>query len=220
DLERLSHGLPPMKCLQVLSFGISLNVVTPNVISRHFATLQYIKLEAAFDCTGPSVQIILTSCPSLRYISGGTLCSQDIDPQVPWVCLGLEHFGVQTQRYRDEQSLIWSQLARLTRLCSLTIGVKTRPPPLSDPTPFGLDEGLEILAPLKRLAHLEIRGSSLEWHEKEVKWVIQSWPNLSSIHGEIQLDKEKQDVLWRRLNSSGIFFWRPDIDFLEYVDLH
>ncbi|KAF9579231.1 hypothetical protein BGW38_004593 [Lunasporangiospora selenospora] len=221
DMNRLIQGLPPMKYLQVKNLKSSYYVTTPNMFSRHFATLQVVRFDFLYICSGQKLLTILTSCPNLRYISGGSLRSQDIDPLTPWVCLGLEYFDSRILWHPEEQAMLptlWMQLSRLTRLCYLTIGSMAQSSPTSNITSFGLDEGLKLLEPLKQLAHFETLGPSLEWHEKEVEWVIQSWPCLCSIHGEIQQDEEERKDLWKRLNYAGIYLRNHPDDISDYIN--
>ncbi|KAF9581406.1 hypothetical protein BGW38_001591 [Lunasporangiospora selenospora] len=102
-----------------------------------------------------------------------------------------------------EQPAFWNQLSRLTQLQALIIGWGSQSSSQFNSVAFSLDNGLKLLAPLKRLVHFE-SGSSLNWHEKEVEWAIQTWPSLCSIQGKVQQDEEICDELWKRLHSAGI----------------
>ncbi|KAF9108357.1 hypothetical protein BGX27_008362 [Mortierella sp. AM989] len=208
---------------------------TFRALHKHFDSLTSFQGRGSIEVTSPMAQKILSSCRMLRIFSAGHLDAQDIlgaslvgdgtgyqilHPQ-DWVCFNLQSLSVTvsglTQKPVKWKRLIFQQLAKLEKLELLDIGLCDRHDRslrlLYNYLGLQLDTGLYILATLKRLETLRFEGLEMELNEKDVRWMIQSWPQLSAVYGSVHYNPIQCEKLERILIDGGIRLNESDMRF-------
>ncbi|KAI8351915.1 hypothetical protein B0O80DRAFT_454986 [Mortierella sp. GBAus27b] len=179
---------------------------------RHSATLEKLSLRNCTAISSRHLQLILTSCPSLRSfdalssLSGSDGFEPRIDIQdVPirsdpaWACKGLYELHIGFTGFSTlptDQPLepyiraIYLQLAALTELETLYLAGEMSAAASIPHTSrawgfdFTLESGMGELATLQRLRTLNIQ--KLKHHRigsEEAQWMMVHWPNLKNFHG-------------------------------------
>ncbi|KAG0023978.1 hypothetical protein BGZ82_010604 [Podila clonocystis] len=172
-----------------------------SAIVPHFATLETLQWTKCAQVTGAMIQTVLESCPRLRVFSATTIQASLIQKGRPWVCLRLrtlvlcvmvegraevevevkalweekEEVVVEEEEVPCEQSrAVFGQLARMTALKDLTIGLQDRPIHQAPPVQ-GLDlrlrSGLDLLRDLKELRRLNYRGTVPGMGSEDIAWM-------------------------------------------------
>ncbi|KAK3810806.1 MAG: hypothetical protein J3Q66DRAFT_350261 [Benniella sp.] len=106
----------------------------------------------------------------------------------------LDGIGVIEELYpgqgREMQNLVYDRLARFTNVEILWLGhgpnithVEVKKPRQGDCLEMSLESGLYKLAGLKALKELNLWGMRLRIGSKEVKWMVENWPELRAIYG-------------------------------------
>ncbi|KAF9916519.1 hypothetical protein BX616_003559 [Lobosporangium transversale] len=136
-----------------------------------------------------------------------------------WVCTRLETFDIQVdptitrrytpyqdQRHMEELRKQWStyvleQLGRLTRLRRLAVGqAHCKRYTYVMGLDFNLPNGLGLLKDLWRLECLDMSGLVQQLGLEDIRWMLQHWPNLQWIEGDVLFQYEEklllEKVLW------------------------
>ncbi|KAF9104782.1 hypothetical protein BGX27_009944 [Mortierella sp. AM989] len=218
-------------CRNLVTFSISEMLFGPlsfQSLRSHFGSLEKITFEHNNFVSGPFCQEIMLSCPLLDTLDIPTIEAGDIlgvvqeedsgesridvfsiiHPQ-DWICLNLTSLTVQFKGLEDKplewNRLVLSQLARLEKLVVLNIGPED---PWGEEETDGLDlrlsAGLDILATLKRLETFMFFRLRQKMEERDVRWMIQAWPRLKNVYGELHTKKVRNRRLKTILRSSRI----------------
>ncbi|KAF9993801.1 hypothetical protein BGZ79_001484 [Entomortierella chlamydospora] len=179
-----------------------------NSCSRYFQTLTCIDLRHCPTLTSNLSQEIMTSCPRLKEFRGFILEARDIlgiregseltgqttgyDSQ-DWVCLDLEIFSIFICGLDDKppewQRRVLQKLARLENLRNLDISRHYENwEAKEDGLNLRLDAGLDILKSLKRLEIFDFSGLCPPMEEAEIHWVLNAWPMLRRVNGDLHSD--------------------------------
>ncbi|KAI8349988.1 hypothetical protein B0O80DRAFT_458802 [Mortierella sp. GBAus27b] len=201
-------------------------------LNRHFSYLTHLDLYGCRTVTSPTVQQVMTSCPRLEYLQAESLDACDIlgiamadtsdagdesnggqqednrviHPQ-EWVCTGLRTLSLYIRGLMNEpdewQREVLRQLSRLTRLEVLRVGDYDGPS--EDGLDLTLGSGLGILSSLN-LRELDFTGVRQEMDENDVKWILEAWPRLSHLLGELHHDYQRRYELQCILRRRGLLY--------------
>lgn len=181
-----------------------------------------------------NVQLILTACSNLKkfdclWTTDRVPDQEDyeVDEPANWTCIGLEELRLaftdgrsdsveEDVRSRQEERTVrrirraYTQMGRLTKLTTLTLGWRTTEL-FKDCAnlDFAVNSGLELLANLKALSKLDIspiRHPKID--QDEVEWMTIHWPMLSKIRGlKHRIGKDvpvPPYITWLRTERPGI----------------
>ncbi|KAG0024126.1 hypothetical protein BGZ81_007818 [Podila clonocystis] len=173
----------------------------------HFATLETLHWTKCELVTGAMIQTVLESCPALQVFSATTIQAPLIQNGRPWVCLRLrrlvlcvmvegraevevevkalweekEEVAVEVEEAPCEQSrAVFGQLARMTALEDLTIGLQeqlTQPALPLQGLDLRLRSGLDLLRGLKELRRLNHRGTEQRMDSEDIAWMKANFGN-------------------------------------------
>jgi hypothetical protein len=113
---------------------------------------------------------------------------------------------------------VFQQLARLTKLEKLHVGEYSS-------TVSGLDlrleTGLGALASLKLLQELKVWEPGQRMEEPDVRWMLDAWPKLQNVYGNLHPDGDQRSKLRGILNQAGVdvsnyFNSAYDFDFSSF----
>lgn len=193
------------------SFGktswLALQSNVPNCLN----TLQVLRLRGCMGVDGPMALEILCSLPMLKEFTAPLISSFDLDKDPrPWICnrsmLHL-HLGIGLES-RDKQGLVFARLAALKHLQVLKLGVQSSNQKGVDllDVDLGLEHGLDLLDPLKELLEFGV-----EVHQSlsstDVEWMIQHWPSLRIVRGQLNTETETRSSLSLSLDNAHIEHW-------------
>ncbi|KAF9582758.1 hypothetical protein BGW38_010799 [Lunasporangiospora selenospora] len=209
---QIISSLPSMKWVHISSFNhpYSCDPLFEPALRRHYTTLQAIVVND--DWTSKQILLVLTSCPTLRAYEGGVLLADEIQQGAPWVCSRLQCLRVRITRVThpmegDCRDAVYHQLARLDQLLLLDLSdlrylqsSVASEPRLS----LCLGQGLEILEPLKNLQKIAFEGLRLNLRKEEVEWMIQKWPSLQYMEGDMCEDLKEHIRLMEYCIDLGI----------------
>ncbi|KAF9583610.1 hypothetical protein BGW38_009048 [Lunasporangiospora selenospora] len=190
DFEKVAMALPPMKQLQGMN-SVMGNYIPIPAYSHHFKNLQAIQLEEFYGIGTKSAQTLFSSCPNLRSCVGAILIAEDIGSGLSWVCQELEHLEVHIVVDPEKAQLhsgVCHQLSQLKklRILSTNMGLwSSRSQPQRTALSLRLGDGLELLASLFRLEYLHVGVFQEAWRAEEVEWMVRTWPNIVSIHCDL-----------------------------------
>ncbi|KAF9930346.1 hypothetical protein FBU30_000619, partial [Linnemannia zychae] len=133
---------------------------------------------------------------------------------VPWVCLGLKTLHVimtgdlqNVWLNRSLQHRLFNQLGRLSHLQTLSLGHCILWMYETGYSHHGLDftleAGLAQLKGLRKLEELNIEGISQRMKEEDVGWMLENWPRLRVIEGELNYKREERLKLDAILEQKG-----------------
>ncbi|KAF9435896.1 hypothetical protein BGZ76_005290 [Entomortierella beljakovae] len=163
-----------------------------NALSRHFRTLEVFR-DYSPKFTSVMVNTVMSSCPNLYDLKAEEIDGNDIindnrinkaeQPDGAWVCTGLKYLELRFNLEAvDSQIPILEKMACLTELIRLDIN----PPSFYDSDyrslRFSLDNGLDILKPLKNLSQLTVRGTRQGISDKDKAWIAANWRFLRYIN--------------------------------------
>ncbi|KAG0245161.1 hypothetical protein B0O80DRAFT_136208 [Mortierella sp. GBAus27b] len=180
-------------------------------LARHFTYLQDLTLYKCGGVPSKMTQAILTHCPNLTRISGGSLNAQDIidgmeDHSGGWICTNLERIDIYIYGFGDKplewHRKVFQQLSRMQKLN--TIGLYGTGQ--HDGLAFRVEAGLNLLSNLKGMKHLTIPKSEHQLEEQDVRWMIKEWPNIDTVEGEMNDHRETQQLLFKILNENGVAY--------------
>lgn len=121
----------------------------------------------------------------------------------PWVCLGLKTLHVimtgdpqNVWLNRSLQHRLFHQLGRLSRLQQLSLGHcilwMYENGYSHHGLDFTLDAGLANLSGLKKLEELNLEGIYQRMGQKDVEWMLENWPRLRVVEGELHHRREER----------------------------
>ncbi|CAO3565352.1 unnamed protein product [Mortierella alpina] len=138
----------------------------------------------------------------------------DLFNDTPWVCLGLKRLHVimtggphSVWQNRTLQQWLFLQLGRLKELQTLSLGHCILWNYENGFSHHGLDftveAGLSRLAGLEKLEQLNIEGIYQHMEERDVNWMLEHWPRLRVVEGELHHRKEKRERLDAMMEQKG-----------------
>ncbi|KAF9585438.1 hypothetical protein BGW38_002396 [Lunasporangiospora selenospora] len=213
--------LPPMK-----HFGMSERFFKPTrneklpFSQEHFHALVHIDLKWCGWARSTTVQELLSSCPNLQSFKAERLSGRDIEYGDPWVCLRLEELWVAFIDVEVPSLGSWTprpgiyrQLQRLERLQIFDqyMHLPEMSKEHSDRLDFRLGFGLEHMAIHRRLRKLRTGTSRQELSVKDIKWMIQAWPELEEVEGILHFKEAENTKLGRFLERNGIRYRTTDL---------
>lgn len=185
------------------------------------SSLQVLHLRGCSFVDGPMVQDMLSCLSRLREFSAPQISSLDLeeDPR-PWACQqSLQHLHLDFKlESRAAQRSVFVRLAGLQRLEVLKLGQQNHVPfqTLLQPSErergqvleveIAVGQGLELLDPLKKLREFEMKVPQT-LSSKEIEWMIQHWPALKTVRGQLNPDLEIQSFLSVTLDKARIEHW-------------
>ncbi|KAF9145667.1 hypothetical protein BGX30_007505 [Mortierella sp. GBA39] len=132
----------------------------------------------------------------------------------PWVCLGLKTLHVimagdpqNVWLNRSLQHRLFHQLGRLSQLQQLSLGHCVlwmyENGYSHHGLDFTLDAGLAKLSGLKKLEELNLEGIYQRMGEKDVEWMLENWPRLRVVEGELHHRREERVKLDGLMENRG-----------------
>ncbi|KAG0207647.1 hypothetical protein BGX28_001165 [Mortierella sp. GBA30] len=132
----------------------------------------------------------------------------------PWVCLGMKQLHMiltgdsqNAWQNRTLQQHLFLQLGRLKELQTLSLGHCILWMYENGFSYHGLnftvDAGLAKLAGLEKLEQLNIEGIYQHLEERDVEWMLEHWPKLKVVEGELHHKKDKREKLDAIMEQSG-----------------
>ncbi|KAF9170551.1 hypothetical protein BGX21_009028 [Mortierella sp. AD011] len=141
-----------------------------------------------------------------------------------WVCTKLTSFEIFICGLKDKpwswHRGVFKQISRLERLEELDVGVRDdikektqhsvfRNETIWDGLDMRLEAGLDNLHSLKQLTEISFYDVKQELEEKDVQWMVASWPNLKTINGRLNTKRDE-------LVKLAAILEERDIDFTLY----
>ncbi|KAG0297823.1 hypothetical protein BGZ97_004219 [Linnemannia gamsii] len=214
----LEH-LPPLQVFRLPSRHLS-ELSFDQLQRRHFATLRVLDMNGCGEFTGDMVLSVLSGCPFLEDFSASYFTASGLSKRDPsrraWVCLGLRRLKVFIAgdwKHPEVDQLVFEQLSKLVQLEELDLGDD----PLRDldgnlrkelryqgGLQLRLDSGLDRLAGLKNLYAVEFRGTVQTIRVEEIEWMLESWPQLEEVSGELSGNSKTHEVLKEMLEQNGV----------------
>ncbi|KAF9994719.1 hypothetical protein BGZ80_010036 [Entomortierella chlamydospora] len=202
------------------------------LLERHSNSLTLLNLVDCLAVTSAMTQQILVSCPNLETFHSTILNAQDvlgvgegdgedleqIQPQ-NWACTSIRVLTIFITGFMSKpfhwRSLVFQQLARLESLEELDItpqdGIIQLIPRKSisnlrvnDYLDLRLESGLDKLSSLKRLRKLTLHNLNQMMQEKDVLWMVEAWPMLKAVYGDLHHSFHVMTALERILNNHNI----------------
>ncbi|KAF9290392.1 hypothetical protein BGZ68_007153 [Mortierella alpina] len=138
----------------------------------------------------------------------------DLFNDTPWVCSGLKRLHVimtgdphNVWQNRTLQQRLFLQLGRLRELQTLSLGHCILWMYENGFSHHGLDftveAGLSQLAGLEKLEQLNIEGIYQHMEEEDVNWMLEHWPKLRVVEGELHHRKENRERLDALMEKRG-----------------
>lgn len=139
---------------------------------------------------------------------------ENMAKDAPWVCLGLKTLHVimtgDSQNVwlnRSLQHRLFHQLGRLSQLQHLSLGHcilwMYENGYSHHGLDFTLDAGLENLSGLKKLEELNLEGIYQRMGERDVEWMLENWPRLRVVEGELHHRREERLKLNELMEKRG-----------------
>lgn len=217
--------LPPLHVFRLANTSLS-DLSFDRLQERHFATLRILDLIGCVMFTGEIVLSVLSGCPLLEDLSAPYFTASDLRQSEPtrrsWVCLGLRRLKVYIARdreYPDADQLVFEQLSKLVQLEKLELGED----PLYEldyyviqdlrsrgALQLRLDSGLDRLAGLKSLCAVEFHGTVQTMGIQEMQWMLENWPELQEVSGELSENSQTHAALKEMLEKRDISNLEPD----------
>ncbi|KAF9549233.1 hypothetical protein EC957_004533 [Mortierella hygrophila] len=139
---------------------------------------------------------------------------ENMAKDAPWVCLGLKTLHVvmagdpqNVWLNRSLQHRLFHQLGRLSQLQQLSLGHcilwMYENGNSHHGLDFTLDAGLAKLSGLKKLEELNLEGIYQRMGERDVEWMLENWPRLRVIEGELHHRREERVKLDWLMENRG-----------------
>ncbi|KAF9575292.1 hypothetical protein EC968_003644 [Mortierella alpina] len=151
-------------------------------------------------------------------------CEEQLLPR-DWVCTQIRFLQLYLCGLENRppawQDQVLSQLARLTQLDFLTLGVDdytldgTR-----DGIQLSLDRGLDQLRSLTKLDRFCFDGVAQDMTERDVRWMLDAWPKLERVEGRLHTDNELRRELQKILLARDIQMVIFQEDYPDDDDLY
>ncbi|KAG0366150.1 hypothetical protein BC939DRAFT_146363 [Gamsiella multidivaricata] len=223
DIVKILNSCPRMVSFSVFGPGFGQRALQSLV--RHFSHLTSLNLRLCSGATSPMIQTIMTSCPELTYLCANSLNARDIlgldaeDGEAAigaaecnphsWICMNLRSLTLYIYGLEGKpalwQRLVLKQLARMTKLDFLTVGpFEFDPRDSHDGIDLRLETGLDILSSLKLLDRLCFDGLWQQMEEKDVRWMVETWPLLERVEGRVHHSNRRREELEKILKERSI----------------
>ncbi|KAG0034753.1 hypothetical protein BGZ81_003451 [Podila clonocystis] len=174
------------------------------------------------------IQETLQSCAALEVLEAETLYSNDILGCLGWACEGLRRLTIgividsvsPAQLWRhvvwqsshrlnlkarvEDQETVLGYIGSLTRLECLMLKRQDEADGLRTALDLGVDKGLTKLAGLTRLREFEVPSFSQHMDVPEIEWMIEHWPQLETVSGELNVNRIVNRELKEILEQHGI----------------
>jgi hypothetical protein len=235
--EEIARGLfcrlPSLKNLR-LDGGFFGPLCFDTLRERHFGSLRSLCLGYACDFPGEMALKALQECTNLEVFEIESLCLKDFRSTSPgvWACLGLKclrvSFESEPADIEDPEAdmLLFEQLSRLTSLQELEMrrcaGYPidfTKVPVLK----LRLNSGLALLSTLTRLVVVNVTETDQEMQSEDVEWMLEHWPLLKQLRGQLSSDACTEDRLVRLLVDREVtcerYVYQPDNEYEGLGDL-
>ncbi|KAK3811020.1 MAG: hypothetical protein J3Q66DRAFT_414467 [Benniella sp.] len=204
-----------------------IGIMAMKALERHSSTLESLTIDTHSHVSVDALLQVLSSCINLHtLINVNASCDLDArmfadqDPVTgslkPWKCepalkvlmvtiVGItrpteRNRGSGSNRNWDMHNLVYSRLARLTKLETLCVRSNPATWHQIDCVRMSLESGLHILSGLEMLKELYTARMSTGIGVDEVQWMTEHWPRLRGIYG---LYNERA-VAWLWKNCPGI----------------
>lgn len=192
----------------------------------HFSTIEELDWSGCKDVSTQMAQEILESCPRLRQFSVNEIEARLVKEGNEWICTGLEHLAADFLLLQYEEwdlsdspeerllcDIVAEQLSKLIQLRKLDLSLGDKQNRSRDGEGglvlryfhFRLNREyhhLRKLNTLKKLEELVVLSKNLIG-EDELNWMLDSWPRLRQITGDLEVDDEVAIPL---LHARGIKF--------------
>ncbi|KAF8954183.1 hypothetical protein BGZ46_002995 [Entomortierella lignicola] len=172
-------------------------------------SVETLVLNKCRNVTSTMIQTLLSNCHNLKAFKADKITSRDIVFGEDWVCHGLEELVVHIASpnscstttgsfsFVDMERIVFSRLSKLVKLKRLILTADAKFAIESKRTvSLRLDAGLGLLTDLKELRDL---GFHMDLNQniglEEAQWMVESWPKLSSLRGQLNQDPETRHQL-------------------------
>lgn len=185
-------------------------------------------LSACEAVSSSMIQEIMQSCADLEVLEAETLYSSDILGCLGWTCKRLRRLTIgividsvsPAQLWRhvvwqsphrlnlkarvEDQETVLGYIASLTQLESLALKRQDEADGLRTALDLGVDKGLIKLATLTRLREFEVPSFSQHMDVPEIEWMIENWPQLETVAGELNVNRIVNRELKEMFEQHGI----------------
>ncbi|KAF9585304.1 hypothetical protein BGW38_002974 [Lunasporangiospora selenospora] len=217
DRVQLLDLSPPMRHVRLQERAIQCMDDTTKYfqhLQRHYQTLEMIDLRMCSWAKSEAILKILCSCPQLQILKADKLYGVMLKHARPWVCSRLKEFRMAVVDGETDPSENWSpreaifkQLSRLTCLQVLDVySLSIYEPHIKEEClSFQLeDKKLAKLETLCELKCLKVGPYSMDLRTQDVEWMVQKWPSLEVIEGELHSDATLRVELVKILEQHGV----------------
>ncbi|KAG0228998.1 hypothetical protein B0O80DRAFT_463659 [Mortierella sp. GBAus27b] len=182
-------------------------------LRRHIPFLRHVRVYSRHEDISAVAIDMLSSCSQLEYLATGKIKSQYFLDSPPWVCvhslktLQVSIFLPEDQDQTHHQERFLRKISQLVHLESLYLGLRIKLEDSDVPWRYGLGEGLNHLASLRKLRTLNLRG--LELTMDDVEWMISNWRSLKFVGGT--LNSENNEELAAMFQGTGIKYSSKEV---------
>ncbi|KAG0280240.1 hypothetical protein BGZ95_010839 [Linnemannia exigua] len=201
------ESIPAQQLVKLECKGTAFGPLGLQALKRHCESLEMLVVKWSSNFTSALGQEALESFPKVTCLQVERLAFEDIERGGPWVCLGLKVLQVQFDMgvvagLEDEQRrhrLVFDRISALVLLKRLTLNAEDagRAPRLQ----FSTSYGLGALSTLTNLSILDVFESEQRLEMADVVWMVENWPKLHTVEGDLHPDNHKDRVLKEYLHS-------------------
>ncbi|KAG0230655.1 hypothetical protein B0O80DRAFT_502081 [Mortierella sp. GBAus27b] len=150
-------------------------------------------------------------------------------PSPDWSCTRLESLGLTINglegKPQDWNRRVLQQLGKLKQLTALRFDPHCFGPSTQDGLDMRLEAGLDELSSLKQLCHVDFGVEWRKMEEQDIRWMLEAWPELSWMDGNLHRDLEERSRLERilyeeNIRGPGMFYEAMEYDTTSLVDAH
>ncbi|KAG0361863.1 hypothetical protein BG005_007213 [Podila minutissima] len=218
-VARLLPKMPRLRSLSLDGRTYGYECHTALVLAPTTRTSQIVELDLSgcFLASSRMIQEILTTCTELVAFKGPLLGAYSMVEEAskhpspvpahlllePWVCRKLERFKISMDDlgYTDKHlaspgaasQIFYSQLARLTRLRWVKLCENLEEMTTAYFFRMSRAAGLEQLAGWTRVQELDIRGLGWLLEVEDVRWMVETWPELEKVYAGRYRGKEEEE---------------------------
>ncbi|KAF9088726.1 hypothetical protein BGX29_000124 [Mortierella sp. GBA35] len=196
--------LPPLRRFRLRSYEFG-PLAFSTLRERLFNNLKVLDMARNYKFTSRMALDVMEECVHLEDFRMFCVDADELrDPVRPWVCLGLKRLeGLWAVAAEGSNALVFEALSRLTCLEYLDFGLDKGI--LMDILyiylqgstflRWSVDEGLQHLATLKRLATVLLLNTTQDMDVEDIEWTAENLPALKQLQGTFSDDDDTNEQL-------------------------
>ncbi|KAF9082217.1 hypothetical protein BGX23_012697 [Mortierella sp. AD031] len=204
ELTTMFSRLPPLRRFRLRSYEFG-QLAFSTLRERLFDNLKVLDMARNYKFTSRMALDVMEECVHLEDFRMFCVDADELrDPVRPWVCLGLERLkGLWAVAAEGSNTLVFEALSRLTCLEYLDFGLDKGIlmdilyiyPQGSTFLRWSVDEGLQHLATMKRLAMVLFLNTTQDMDVEDIEWTAENLPALKQLRGTFSDDDDTNEQL-------------------------